>query len=495
MDWVLKYFNKNNFSKKAPNPKLQDLYLCVFWPAAVGQADNYVIAPAGSQVATQNIGLQDGTGQITCASVGAVVQQRLVTVKQALANAGVADSSPGQLSSGSGIGVTDGSGNPVNAGNGSVATGNLGPQQAAGKSVSNTCPIDWLGKSTIYKAPASIGSGSPKLTQDQVTAMHAELGYFESAWKYDQVSQNNNLIGKYQVDASYLAMAGYIKPDAVAQYGSAALGNPNSWTGRDGIGNQAAFLSNTSTQDSIQNKEFSSNYDALMANSGITSSDDLCTAAGMLFVAHMFRSAALAAEWRKTGTVATVPSYYGLAGSPEDYYNHGRYAIDVLSAGGTQTNTGTTAPPDGINTTGIDPNKVLIFSTGTGSLEAFKQTSSEFQTALLNAAQAYLSATGKKITINSAYRDSAYQQGLYDRWRSAGGHYASENPPGPTTVAGLTIPSKPVPGRPDSHGSGVAIDSSQSPLVNQTINLPSFGLRWGGTFGDQVHIELATWHP
>ena len=52
----------------------------------------------------------------------------------------------------------------------------------------------------------------------------------------------------------------YPEPDAIAQYGDATLSNNNSWTGRDGINSQSAFLNNKQIQDQIQNKEFNENY-------------------------------------------------------------------------------------------------------------------------------------------------------------------------------------------------------------------------------------------
>ena len=492
-NYVLKYFQVNKLNSKAPSPRLVDIYLTILWPAAIGQALDYIIwnsVGSTSKYYQANHGFDTANqGFITVQMVANSIANHQTAVKQALANAGTTNPTSDSATS-SAIGVSDGSGNSVNTG--AVNNSNLGPQQAAGKSVSNTCPTDWLNKNTAYNAPTGIGSSNPALTQAQAKAMYAELGYFESQWNYSQVSSDNQRIGKYQVDAPYLASAGYIKPDAIKQYGNNTLVQSESWTNKDGIGNQTAFLNNTSVQDALQTTEFSTNYDALVANGGILSTDDICSAAGMLFVAHMFRSADLALEWRTTGQVQNVPSNIGMAGTPEDYYNHGRYAIDVLSTNAqAATVNSDVTPPSGVNISGIDPNTVLNFTgQGSGTLAAFQQTSSAFQNALLSAAQAYNTATGQKITINSAYRDAAYQQQLYNRWLAAGGG------PNVPTAGGITTPAKPG-GKPESHGSGVAIDSSQSPLVNKTINLAQFGLRWGGTFTkpDQVHIQLAGWTP
>ena len=157
--------------------------------------------------------------------------------------------------------------------------------------------------------------------------MMAELGYFESQWDYALESDDGTRIGKYQVDAASLAALNYIKPGAVAQYGNNTLQQDESWTGQDSIYSLDDFSSNESLQDVIQFQEFNSNYNALLSNGGITAADDICVLAGMLFVAHQFRSADLAKAWRDTGQQV---DQYQRNGSV--YFNHGRYSIDVLSA-------------------------------------------------------------------------------------------------------------------------------------------------------------------
>jgi len=54
LDYVYKYFVMRGIQ---PGMKLGDLYLAVFWPAAVGKPDNYVIARRGSSVYDWNDGL------------------------------------------------------------------------------------------------------------------------------------------------------------------------------------------------------------------------------------------------------------------------------------------------------------------------------------------------------------------------------------------------------------------------------------------------------
>lgn len=492
--YVTKYFKFNNLNGKAPSPRLVDIYLTILWPAAVGKPENYVIWAGGSAQYNANPAfdksLPNPTGSVTVQSVENIITQHQATVKQALANAGATGSAPSNAvrSSNGGV-VTDGSGNPVTSGTStSTQTTDLGITEATGKQVTPpTCPAEYLSKTTTYSPPAGIGTMVPKFTQAQVKAMIAELGYFESQFNYSLI--DGNRIGKYQVDAQYLADAGYIKPDAIKQYGPTnALGKGESWTGKDGIQSQDDFFSSPNSQDTIQYNEFNTNYTALLANGGIKTSDDICTAAGMLFVAHQFRSVDKALQWRQKGNLTDA-----LGRSGSDYYNQGRYSIDVLAAGGAATTAGTgsaAGADSGANTTGIDPDNVFQFQgSGTGTRSNFDQLNGTFKNAILQMAQEFKTKTGAKITITSAYRSPADQEAIYQKWLAAGG--GPNNP----TAGGITTPTKPASagGKGSPHNSGVAIDSGQCPLIARTVDLSQYGLRWGGTFSkpDAVHIQMA----
>jgi hypothetical protein len=488
-DYVQKYFIGNRLAQKAPNPRLVDLYLTILWPAAVGRPDDYVVFPAGSREYNANPGFDPGkkVGYITVGMIADQIAIHQAEVKQALANAGTGTQPAGVVTSGSGTVITDGSGNPVRSGTTSASAANttdVGITNAAGKAVSgDTCPAEYLVKTTTYNPSKGIGDNTPKFDQKQTKAMMAELGYFESKFDYSKVSSDGTRIGKYQVDAAYLADAGYIKPDAVKQYGAGTLANKNSWTGRDSIQSQDDFFTNQVIQDTIQFNEFTTNYTALFANKGIVDTDDICTAAGMLFVAHQFRSANKAKEWRDKGALVDALNQPG-----EIYYNQGRYAIDILAAGGAAQ---TTAQAAGVsatgaateNTSGINPDDVFSFSgSGTGTRSNFDALGTTFKSAVLKMAQEFKTKTGSKITISSAYRSTADQQALIDRWHAAGG--GPNNP----TAGGITTPSL----KHSAHNDGMAIDSGQMSLVARTVDLAQYGLRWGGTFTkpDAVHIQL-----
>jgi len=492
MDWVLKFFQAQRLNQKAPTPKLQDLYLCIYWPAAVGKPDSYIVNPAGSKQATQNKSLQAADGSITCASVGAAAAKWLPVIQQALANAGVQSQTPaapaGAITDGSGNAIKDGSGNPVLSG---AAATDIGISNASGQEVAQpTCPAEYLAKTTTYAPANNFGATTPNLSTQQAKAMMAELGYFLSQFNYSYTSGGGGLIGKYAVDAQYLADAGYIKPDAVKQYGNSALSNTNSWTGRDGIQSQDDFFNSPNVQDTIQFNEFTASYTALVANGGIKSDDDVCTAAGMMFVVHELRTAAAAKQWRDKGDAAISSSNVmdpSLTGSV--MYNQGRYAIDILAAGGAVSSVAQTAGLSGENTTGINPDDVFVFSGASGTRANFDQLNGTFKDAILKMAKDFKAKSGSKVTITSAYRSPADQDAIYQRWLAAGG--GPNNP----TAGGITTPAKPLSqgGKGSPHNSGVAIDSSQCPLISRTVDLPSYGLRWGGTFTkpDAVHIQLA----
>ena len=407
------------------------------------------------------------------------------------------------VQSGSGAPVTNGSGQPVNTGTGnttdktSTEKTDVGITKSSGKSmVGETCPIEFLGKTEAYKPPGGIGSGKPTLTQNHAKAMHAELGYMESKWEYDleteqEVGESATIgvrVGKYQIDAPYLADSarGYVKTDAVTQYGSLTMYNDSSYTGKEKVNSLTTFKEYKNVQDQIQFEEFNANYNALKANGGIKESDDVCIAAGMLFVAHQMRSADKAKEWRDKGELTDVRGVPG-----EVYFNHGRYAIDVLAAGAATTGGTTTSGAGGENTSGVNPDDVFTFTaSGSGSRAAFDSLNGDFKTAVCKMGAAYKQKTGSKIAVSSTFRSQEEQTVLYEAWRAAGGNLQTK-PVVDTPRGRIFTPAKTV----GSHA-GLAMDSGQMQVVVNTLGaaaISELGLKWGGTFStpDVVHIQLA----
>ena len=73
----------------------------------------------------------------------------------------------------------------------------------------------------------------------------------------------------------------------------------------------------------MENTSF--NYKSLSQKGAIKEGDDLCTVAGMLCASHLIGASA-ANIWRKTGEGSDANGTTGT-----DYFNMGRYAVDVLA--------------------------------------------------------------------------------------------------------------------------------------------------------------------
>lgn len=86
MEWVLKYFKKGPL-RKVTTPSLEDLYMAILWPVAVGQNNDYVLFKAGTKQYSQNSGLDIGKkGYITKEDSAAKVREQIPYVLQQLAN-------------------------------------------------------------------------------------------------------------------------------------------------------------------------------------------------------------------------------------------------------------------------------------------------------------------------------------------------------------------------------------------------------------------------
>ena len=408
----------------------------------------------------------------------------------------------GVVTTGSGAVLTDGSGNPVTSGSGTDIE--AGIQAASGQNVTKQAPAELMRRTNapntgaMVEAIGTYGDSNyiPGFIAPQVTALLTQIAYNESDFASDYNGGEN--IGRYGVNAVLLAEYGYIKPDYLTRYQTRAIVDGNAWTGKDSVSSIKDFLNSVAAQDSVMVSFVKDAYKALSKSrpTGIKNGDSICTIAGMIYVTYLFRNAvaknvgsnldamiSAAASWRKSNSGATQHGK-----TPIEVYNQARYAIDVLSVTGIGRSE--TAP----STTGVVPDDVLAFGTGNASKENFALLATNFKNALLTAAQAYKTATGKKITVVSLYRPDAEQERLYNTWKAAGGG------PGKPTAGGITTPALPVSmgGKVNAHGSGVAIDCGQQAAeVAKTIDLSKFGLRWGGTFitSDPVHIQLASWIP
>jgi len=84
MDWVEKYFLAGPIAR-VKNPTLEDLYMAILWPVAVGQSNDYVMWRAGSIQYQQNPLDVGGKGYITKADASSYVRRQIPYVQSQLA--------------------------------------------------------------------------------------------------------------------------------------------------------------------------------------------------------------------------------------------------------------------------------------------------------------------------------------------------------------------------------------------------------------------------
>jgi hypothetical protein len=113
MAYVETYFKKGPVAKVA-NPQLEDLYMQILWPAAVGKSLDYVLFKAPDKAYEQNKGLdREKKGYVTKSDAASKVRDQLSYIRTQLLK--VPDEG-GVVTDGSGNPIKDGSGNPVRYG-------------------------------------------------------------------------------------------------------------------------------------------------------------------------------------------------------------------------------------------------------------------------------------------------------------------------------------------------------------------------------------------
>ena len=130
----------------------------------------------------------------------------------------------------------------------------------------------------------------------------------------------------------------------------------------------------------------------------------------------------------KAGGGITVPG-----GVPASFKSAGGTSIGGSAGGamampgeGKKTSKPTSQSPEGSEngtdsaSNAVDLTKIMKFGTGSGAQENFEGLNSTFKDAVTAAATEYNAVTGKKLTINSAKRDPADQQRLWDESVAAG---------------------------------------------------------------------------
>jgi hypothetical protein len=198
-----------------------------------------------------------------------------------------------------------------------ASAGIPGIDSTSNKSISK--PVD---KSYMYRSDNFVPSeGIGILDELQLKALKTQIGWFESEFNYNATSgSKGGYLGKYQITTSALVSIGYIKNDAFARYGDRAIDYPSSWTGQDGMNSKNDFLSNGSLQEQAIETLLNLNYRIMLRNGTILADDTATTVGGMLCVSFLDGPAG-AKSWRKNGGNQLAV----------EYFNMGRYAVEVLS--------------------------------------------------------------------------------------------------------------------------------------------------------------------
>jgi putative chitinase len=398
----------------------------------------------------------------------------------------------GIVTTGSGGVLTDGNGNPVTTGSVKL---DPGQEIAKSKQVVSPAPGELMKKQDAPN-PGAITSDEPKipgLIPTQMKALMIEIGFAEADSDYAAQDTDLNRIGRYAFNALLLRDNGYIKSDYVKKYKGAAIFQAGAWTGKDGINDAAGFASAKGTQDTLMEKILNDYYKSLVNNRGIQIQDDVCTVAGMMSVAYFLRDSERgffsgsppdqAKFWREQGNNITNEQKQ----TPDTAYNQGRYAIDVLSistAGASSGVVGSVVP----STTGINPNDVFNFTTRSGDGAHFDVATVDFKDRLLQAAQEYKAATGKKVTISSTVRTQDEQTAIYSGWVAAGGQLPNNPTVNVNPYGNISRPVQIV----GNHGLGIAADIGVADAIamEQMGILAKFGLYRFDPAGDPPHIQL-----
>jgi len=113
MEYVKTYFKKGPVAKVA-SPQLEDLYMQILWPVAVGKPLDYVLFKEPTKAYEQNKGLdKEKKGYVTKSDAASKVRDQLAYVRTQLQKV-PSDAEP--VTDGSGKPITDSSGNPVTYG-------------------------------------------------------------------------------------------------------------------------------------------------------------------------------------------------------------------------------------------------------------------------------------------------------------------------------------------------------------------------------------------
>lgn len=124
-----------------------------------------------------------------------------------------------------------------------------------------------------------------QLSETQMDDLREAVKQRESSGNYSAVN-DKGFVGAYQFGAAALEDLGYIEQGA-SQQGNSVLTDPSVFTGKDGIDNLEAFLSNESIQDQAFEQYAQLNLDRLTRQGTLTEESTAKEIAGSLAAAHL----------------------------------------------------------------------------------------------------------------------------------------------------------------------------------------------------------------
>lgn len=139
-----------------------------------------------------------------------------------------------------------------------------------------------------------------KMDSNTVKAVSAGVGDGKT---YSTISQETASIGKYGFNTEQLQKAGYVKPEALF---NTNLSDPKVWTGKDGMLGRSDFLASDFLQENLFQQEIFNNYQGLLNNGAIKSTDDVETISGMVSASYS-STVEIARQFREGTTIQPRP--------------------------------------------------------------------------------------------------------------------------------------------------------------------------------------------
>lgn len=189
-------------------------------------------------------------------------------------------------------------------------------QQAQAQPLNGQAPPSYF----TDQVKATPGTGMGALSDNELTAYMAQVGYSESMGNYTRVNQFG-YTGKYQMGSLALQDLGYVKRGTAQTVD--AMSNPNNWTGKDGISSQEAFLANPAAQEQAMYNYTAKNYKQLQNNGVITGDSTNQDIAGALMGSHLAGATGFT-KWYNGSASATLQDANGT--QVGTYYKLGQYS-------------------------------------------------------------------------------------------------------------------------------------------------------------------------